>query len=181
MDLRVVKTRDSIKQAFYELRKQKPVQKITVKELCERAQINKATFYLHYDNIYQLSEILEDELIAECFEPLLDRELTDVQKITDDLKQIFTSNEDRFRILFSGNRMHSAVKKIDAFMKKRVFEKHPEKKDDLDFNIRLTILNYGFFQVLSLYGKDHGEQVIESTARLAERMFEPIKEDTCTK
>jgi AcrR family transcriptional regulator len=36
---------------------------ITVKELCELADINRGTFYSHYTDIYDLVEKLEDELI----------------------------------------------------------------------------------------------------------------------
>ena len=46
MDLRVKKTRRSIINAFLMLRANKPLEKITVKELAELAMINKATFYL---------------------------------------------------------------------------------------------------------------------------------------
>lgn len=48
MDLRIERTRKSIINAFIELRAHKPIEKITVKELAERAYINKATFYSHY-------------------------------------------------------------------------------------------------------------------------------------
>ena len=52
MDLRVEKTEKAIKNAFIELRSQKPLEKITVKELCAEARINKSTFYSHYQDIY---------------------------------------------------------------------------------------------------------------------------------
>ena len=55
MDLRIQKTRNSIINAFLELRSRKPIEKITVTELAELAVINKATFYKHYKDIYDLS------------------------------------------------------------------------------------------------------------------------------
>ena len=44
MDIRVKKTRRTIITAFMELRAHKPLEKFTVKELCEKAEINKSTF-----------------------------------------------------------------------------------------------------------------------------------------
>lgn len=41
MDLRIEKTEKAIKNAFIELRARKPLEKITVKELCAEACINK--------------------------------------------------------------------------------------------------------------------------------------------
>ena len=58
MDIRMEKTEKAIKNAFIELRSKKPLEKITVKELCSLACINKSTFYSHYEDIYALSEVL---------------------------------------------------------------------------------------------------------------------------
>ena len=59
MDRRIEKTKLAIKNAFMELRSKKSLEKITVKELCELAYINKSTFYSHYDDIYALSNAFE--------------------------------------------------------------------------------------------------------------------------
>ena len=70
MDIRVKKTRRSIITAFMELRAHKPLEKITVKELCEKAEINKSTFYTHFTDIYHLSDQLEQELIQQVVDNL---------------------------------------------------------------------------------------------------------------
>ena len=67
MDLRIQKTKKSIINSFLTLRSKKPLERITVKELSNAAQINKATFYLHYKDIYDLSEALENELFVNVF------------------------------------------------------------------------------------------------------------------
>ena len=64
MDIRIEKTRQSIINAFIELRSHKELERITIKELCEKAQINKSTFYAHYQDIYHLSDTLETEVVA---------------------------------------------------------------------------------------------------------------------
>ena len=64
MDLRIEKTKKAIRNAFIELRTKKPLEKITVKELCALACINKSTFYSHYEDIYALSEAMEQETVA---------------------------------------------------------------------------------------------------------------------
>ena len=64
MDIRIEKTEKAIKNAFLELRAKKPLEKITVKELCALACINKSTFYSHYEDIFALSELMEAETIT---------------------------------------------------------------------------------------------------------------------
>lgn len=60
MDLRTAKTERAIRSAFLELRAKKPLERITVKELCQRAEIHKSTFYDHYEDLYALSDALEN-------------------------------------------------------------------------------------------------------------------------
>ena len=70
MDLREQKTKKSIRNAFLELRAHKPLERITVKELAELAQISKATFYLHYQDIYDLSTRMQDDVIQRVLESI---------------------------------------------------------------------------------------------------------------
>ena len=60
-DARVRYTVHMIQNVFLELLKEKPVAKITVKEICEHAEINRSTFYKHYQDVYDLMEKLENE------------------------------------------------------------------------------------------------------------------------
>lgn len=61
-DLRVVKTIQGIKSAFEALICEKDYESITVKELCERAQINKKTFYHYYETLDMLLSEMQREL-----------------------------------------------------------------------------------------------------------------------
>ncbi len=47
-DLRIQKTRAALRLAFFELTEEKPIEEITVNELCRRADVRRATFYKHY-------------------------------------------------------------------------------------------------------------------------------------
>lgn len=70
MDLRVKKTKRAIRSAFYALIQEKPLEKITVRELAEKAEINKTTFYAHYETIYDLVRQLEQETVDEVVQNL---------------------------------------------------------------------------------------------------------------
>ena len=74
-DYRVRVTQKLIREAFTGLLKQKPIQSISIKELCELAGINRGTFYAHYRDIYDLREKIEDEMyrdVLDALKPLLD-------------------------------------------------------------------------------------------------------------
>lgn len=61
-DRRVRMTRRLIKDSFLTLLRQKNIAKITVKDICLGADINRATFYAHYEDVYDLLHKMEDEL-----------------------------------------------------------------------------------------------------------------------
>lgn len=63
-DTRVVQTRARVRAVFYTLLAEKPVSRITVKEICEQAGINRSTFYKHYADPYDLLEQCEASMLA---------------------------------------------------------------------------------------------------------------------
>lgn len=67
-DQRTRITKKMIREAFLELLSGKDIRHITVRELCERAQINRGTFYKYYFDVYDLKEQIENELLLEFAE-----------------------------------------------------------------------------------------------------------------
>lgn len=65
-DLRVIKTKNTIQKCFFELLKKKPLDAISVKELCEMAQCSRNTFYVHY----QYKENLYKQIVDECIDKI---------------------------------------------------------------------------------------------------------------
>lgn len=63
IDLRVKRTRESIRNAFFTLMKLKAYNKISVQDIASEAYINRNTFYLHYID----KDDLLDQLIDETF------------------------------------------------------------------------------------------------------------------
>ena len=61
-DLRVIRTKQSIRKAFCEMIIEMEYSDISVKELTQRAMINRNTFYLHYSSIDALLDELRDEI-----------------------------------------------------------------------------------------------------------------------
>lgn len=64
-DRRVRYTKMVLKESFIKLLSEKSVNKITIKEICDLADINRTTFYAHYTDQYDLLRKLQDELMSE--------------------------------------------------------------------------------------------------------------------
>ena len=72
-DRRVERTRNAIIDAFKEMIIEKEFKSITIKELAERANINRKTFYLHYESMEEILFDLSIEISDQIFESLNDK------------------------------------------------------------------------------------------------------------
>ena len=64
-DRRTRYTKRVIKDVYVELLSELPASKITVTEICRRADINRGTFYLHYEGLPNVMDDLENEVYEE--------------------------------------------------------------------------------------------------------------------
>lgn len=75
-DRRVRYTKQIIKESLLEMLLTTPYERVTVRELCQKADINRATFYSHYESLSALMEEIEYEECKDLFD-LLDDVLVD--------------------------------------------------------------------------------------------------------
>ena len=89
-DIRVRRTKKLLRIGVAELGKTKSINKITVKELTDLVEINRGTFYLHYKDVYDLVDSIEDELCNEFNQKVLSITPDDIiQKPLDILESYF--------------------------------------------------------------------------------------------
>ncbi len=151
MDRREQKTQQAIRNAFLALRAHKPLERITVKELAENAQISKATFYLHYHDIYELSEALQEDVIQQILSSITQADLfvKDAPAFTRELFGSFFAHQHLIDILFSGTQASVLPIRIEQGIREHIFAIVPERRDDAAFNIRLTYQVQGAYYAYS--------------------------------
>ena len=64
-DRRITRTKHALRQALIELMEERGLENFTVNDLCERADINRGTFYNHFHDKEELLAALEDEVFCE--------------------------------------------------------------------------------------------------------------------
>ena len=178
MDVRVARTRDSIINAFLELRAKKPIEKITVKELCEKAGINKSTFYSHFQDIYALSEYLEEKVAGEVLSQVEHPEtlLTEPDVFVREVFYAYMAQGSLIRILFSGRRYNQLLVRIDQSIKELLFELRPEYRDNVKVNILCTMTICGNFYTFEKCRHFGEEKVIEIVIAMSRKWIELLPE-----
>ena len=64
-DFRSARTQRHLREALCELMYEKPLNKITIRELTEKAEISRCTFYLYYDSIFSMVNSIENEMLSD--------------------------------------------------------------------------------------------------------------------
>ena len=161
MDLRIEKTKNCIINAFIELRSRKELEKITVKELCEKAQVNKSTFYTHYHDIYDLSEQLENDLVTSLMEEL-NHPKNVIENPTAFTRELFEgclSKNSLIDVLFSGTRSNLLIEKIEIALKNLIHTAYPQLENDITQNIMLTYTIYGGYYAF-YKNRQYGDEIV---------------------
>lgn len=102
MDRRTRYTQQVIKETFIHLISEKEINKITVSEICKIADINRATFYRYYLDVYDLLSKIEEEFVKELKKAAKESEEEyTISSFTKKLLSIFLDHKDLVKILFS--------------------------------------------------------------------------------
>ena len=175
MDLREKKTKRSIAAAFLALRAAKPLERITIRELAEKAEISKATFYLHYRDIYALANEMEKQTIQSIMTDIRDPEslVTDPARFTQEMVRAFLLHKEQIDIVFSGARAAVLPDSIEQEIRKRLFALQPEAAQDGRLNILLTYqIQGGYYAYLKNKDRFGTELVSEVLGESARRLRE---------
>lgn len=113
IDRRTKYTLDVIKDTVLKLSEKKEINKITVTEICKIADINRATFYKYYRDIYDLIEQLEKELYKSIKKAIEIIEKTqDLKPFIENMINAIYENKDTCKILFGKNGNKDLLRKI---------------------------------------------------------------------
>ena len=136
------KTKKLIRSTFAQLIKENDgLDKVTVSELVRRADINRGTFYNHYDSIYDIAEEFESEIIQTLVEdnkPLTS--LEDVNAYFDKVIAYLKKNEKTYRLFLSSDAPRTFLVKLNNLVYDKLYTcltsfntRIPEK--ELKFNV----------------------------------------------
>ncbi|MBP3242650.1 MAG: TetR/AcrR family transcriptional regulator [Ruminococcus sp.] len=179
MDKRPEKTKRAIINAFLLLRAKKPLEKITVKELAELAEINKATFYLHYHDIYELSESLERDVVQNCLWGIAHPEeiLRDTRRFIRELSEAFVANEQLIKILFDGSRSSSFISLFEEELRKVILSVYPDYQPTLESQMMTSYLIYGGYYTYFKYCDTGIKPVMDIIGRLSDGVVSNCSDD----
>lgn len=120
-DRRVRKTRKALQVALAELMSEKELRQITVQELADRADVHRATFYLHYQDVHDLYTQLEDQIVQETTS-LLSNDASDYSSIYQSVVNYLLENKAFGSMIFGKYGNGSFQRRVSDAMEQRYLE-----------------------------------------------------------
>ena len=153
-DLRVIKTKMNIENAFLNLFYQKEIEQISVKEITTAAQIARKTFYLHYLDKYDLLEKIFIRRLEELRGICRNLKVENLNLIIDEWFEFFYQHQKFYISLFvnkhSMGSRHDLIQLLQRMLSE-VVSPNVCAQRGMDFNMTLNFLGYGLIGMIDQY------------------------------
>lgn len=173
-DLRVIKTIESIKSSFEDLICEKDYEKITVKELCDKARINKKTFYHYYPSLDDLLAELQFEISSAYIKKINKFKLPDeIEKVNRAFFEFSCSQGKVFEKITCSSGSYSYIRqKMINRVTSETWEKSSafKKLDSFTQSVLLEYINFINVNIYCKWVADSKKVSIEDLIKLSDKL-----------
>ena len=154
-DLRIIKSKKAIKDAFLQLIKEKSYGNITITDIANKAMINRKTFYMHYETKENLYNEITDELLEEITPPIVYEGIHSLKgkeqraAVTHLLLKI-KENKDVFEILINDNTNQEFIEKLKKKLINELFFRSRIDLTDKDTLFTFDLLSEAYFSLFKV-------------------------------
>lgn len=179
LDRRVRRTRQLLKDGLTELLREQPFSEISARAITDRKDLNRATFYLHYKNTYELLQDLEEDFFQRAQE-MFDIQRADLGKSSirpfiESFLDYVMKNRSICQALLSKNANSDFTGRAFLFFHDNVApvmrEKYPQASDD-KIKYVLSFICYGLIGMVRRWFDNEMEMPKEDLLDLADALVE---------
>lgn len=178
LDRRQRYTQTVIKQTLLELMADRPIDKITVSELCAKADINRGTFYLHYSDIYTLLSTVENEITTDIDRAIRHMTTTNQLDLLVGICRYIESNGLFARAYFSDHGNKLFIRKIMLMAKDYFFTEyrsHHLSEDLVELEYLYSFFVQGVLGILHRWTNSNFQSPAEHIAKIINQLDYSIK------
>lgn len=184
----VKKTKKAFEESISSLAKERQLNKISVKEICERAQLSRNAFYFHYKDINDLINDIENNLINEVAALLHEIEKIgfprNVYATIDGVVDLFEKRRDTVTMLMNKSFSTSFTEKINQMFSEfnyKYFKEFNGDSSKVSFDFFYVYLSGGFYDIVR-YWLDHQDKMSKESFKalcyiLIKRLLIPVDPD----
>lgn len=166
-----------VRRAFTDLLAEKPIQRITVREVCQKAGINRSTFYAHYQDIYDLRGKIEEEMLADfqrVLAPLLGPEPPTPLQVTREIYRCLQENADVCTVTLGENGDKDFILRLlslgrESYLK--AYSQHLRQATPRQLEYFYAFVSGGHMELLRKWVEEGMSTPVEEMAQLAENLM----------
>ena len=169
-DRRTIKTKKAICRAFAELLVEKELHKITVREIIEKADISRVTFYNHYLDVYDLHDKFEESIMLEMASLVLELESLPYSEVFSKIIGFVDENRAAFRMIFSPNGTNKMRFRmgtlLEGLLRQIYFEKNEGAAGDRNVDYMIYYRAQGMILVIQKWVLDDFKESAEVITKI---------------
>lgn len=177
VDRRVRKTKALLLKGLTELMEQKDVNHISVRELTDLVDLNRGTFYLHYRDIFDMVNQVEDELFQEFDNLFTDNtpgnsSVPSTQIVLTNVFIFLSENEKTVRAFMGPHGDLTFINRLKNLVKTRVRKAWEDRGLDPDkFEYFFAYTASGCIGLMEIWMKNGFKESAEEMASMADSML----------
>lgn len=175
---RVMLTKKLLKDNLIEILKTKSIYKVSIRELCEKAEINRSTFYKHYGNQFDLLAEMEEDMLSLSMKALSTPTNDSFQSLCQ-ICRYLEENLELGRLLINNN--------VDPQFPEKFFSLPPVQQEinhvlgtsytETEYEYLSCFLTYGSYQIIRMWiNKENRESPEEMAALILNQIVKMVQE-----
>ena len=166
-DRRVAITKRMLKEALTEMLGEVDIYHVSIRELCQRADVNRTTFYKYYGSQFDLLADMENDLLVFLSKTITEN-AADPNRIIETACSYLEEHLEFGRLILNNNVDPLFPQKIFslAVLRETVMEKTPGQQDDAVREYLFNYLTYGAYRVISMWLNKEQRETPDQIARL---------------
>lgn len=179
VDRRIRKTKAQLRDGLARLMLKKNIKEISVKELVDEVDINRSTFYLHYTDIYQMLQKIEEDAMQDIKEVMKNYPIDpqNPDSVLSFIVQFFTimdGSRDLCLALLGPNGDMAFVERIENLLAETFLKQLPEKlsKNSPDIRYPYAFILNGCVGLIRTWLSDPNRDTPEKVAQMTYRLID---------
>ena len=168
-DRRINKTKKAIRNSFVKLLAEKDIEKITIKEVADGADVDRKTVYNYYGGVYEVLGDLQSELATTIEKEIdaFDFETRDIQDVFLVLTRIVKENMELYSLVMGINKNSVFITQLVEYLKEKIaiiIERRNHQADAKKIAFAAEYVTAGMFMAYrSWFHSEHSQSLEEFT------------------
>ena len=166
-DRRTAMTKRMLKDALTELLRETDIYHVSIRELCEKADVNRTTFYKYYGSQFDLLTDMENDLLSFLSKTITEH-VTNTEKIIETACEYLEKHYEFVRLIINNNvdpLFPQKLFSLDA-MREATLKEYYGKYDDSTIQYLFNYITYGAYRIICMWLCKEQRESPEQIARL---------------